>query len=244
MKPLISLNNVGKFLGGREILRGISLDVHQGDIIGIIGPSGAGKSTLLRIVNQLARHDTGDVVIDGLSVTRNLPDRKLSDLRSRVGMVFQGFHLWPHMTALQNVIEAPVQTKRLARDKAIEEGMEFLDQVGLKDRAHHYPSQLSGGQQQRVAIARALAMRPVSILFDEPTSALDPRLAKEVLATMTGLAAKKVTMMVVTHEMSFARRVANRVIYMRAGEIVQDRPTQDFFDDQHDPEIREFLLHD
>jgi ABC-type polar amino acid transport system ATPase subunit len=164
-------------------------------------------------------------------------------LRSQVGMIFQQFHLWPHMTVLGNVIEAPIRVARTSRAVAVADGLRFLAQVGLADRAQDYPSQLSGGQQQRVAIARALAMRPVSILFDEPTSALDPKLASEVLATMSGLAAQNVTMLVVTHEMSFARRVATRIVYMSAGRIVHDCPTREFFEDQRDPEVQAFLSH-
>lgn len=241
MSPVIALSGVGKILGGRTILNNVSFDVAQGDVIGIIGPSGAGKSTLLRVVNQLARHDSGTLTVGGREVPRHQPDRKLTALRAQIGMVFQGFHLWPHRTALENVIEAPIRVKGLPRERARAEGLAYLDRVGLRDRAEHYPAQLSGGQQQRVAIARALAMKPVSILFDEPTSALDPRLASEVLATMSALATENVTMLVVTHEMGFARRVANRILYMNAGEIRQDRTTAGFFEDQDDAEVRAFL---
>ena len=227
--PLIHLDGIRKQYGNTIVLDNITLKIQAGDIVSIIGPSGAGKSTMLRIVNQLETHEGGRLLIDGQTINPRAGTRRLAAMRTRIGMVFQGFHLWQHMTALQNVTEGPVQVRKLARDDASERGLVALDQVGMRGYCDRYPSQLSGGQQQRVAIARALAMEPLAILFDEPTSALDPNLAREVLETMTGLASRSVTMLVVTHEMEFARRVSNRIVFMQDGRIIEDAETHSFF---------------
>lgn len=242
--PLIRLVGVSKTFGDSTVLADINLDVFPGDVISVIGPSGAGKSTMLRVMNQLEFHQAGEIVIDGQIVDRTLSARRLAAIRARIGMVFQGFHLWQHMTALQNVTEGPVRVRGLSRRAATELAMRVLREVGLGDRIDSYPSQLSGGQQQRVAIARALAMEPLAILFDEPTSALDPRLASEVLTTMSALASRGVTMLVVTHEMGFARRVSNRVVFMEQGRIVEQGPSTAFFEQPSSAEAAAFLSHE
>ncbi|NPD65254.1 amino acid ABC transporter ATP-binding protein [Lichenicola cladoniae] len=241
--PVVRLDGICKSYGADPVLQDIRLDVFAGDVIGIIGPSGAGKSTMLRVINQLEPHQAGTLLIDGQPVTSTMPTRALAAVRARVGMVFQGFHLWQHMTALQNVVEGPIRVRRQSPAQAHELGLRLLAQVGLSSHADKFPSQLSGGQQQRVAIARALAMEPLVVLFDEPTSALDPGLAAEVLATIADLAKQQVTMLVVTHEMSFARRVANRIVYMQQGRILEQQPTDMFFNEASHPDIRAFLSH-
>ena len=219
---MIKLNGIHKSFGANHVLRGISLEVAKGEIVCIIGPSGSGKSTVLRCINGLERHDGGSITVDGIIVDRDAAS--IVNIRQRVAMVFQRFNLFPHMTALQNVAEGPVQVQRRKPGEVRGEALELLARVGLADKGANYPSELSGGQQQRVAIARALAMRPKLMLFDEPTSALDPELVGEVLGVMKELARSRMTMIVVTHELGFAREVADRVVYMDAGRIVEEGP--------------------
>ena len=238
-----------KHFGDHRVLQGIDFDVDRGEVVCLLGPSGSGKTTLLRLVNQLETLTGGRIWFDGELLgyeerdgklyTRR--DRDIARQRAKIGMVFQRFNLFPHKTALENVIEAPRQVKRLSKKTAITEAMALLERVGLSDRADFYPSQLSGGQQQRVAIARALAMRPELMLFDEPTSALDPELVGEVLAVMRDLADAGMTMIVVTHEMAFASEVADRVVFMDAGVVVEaGAPKQVLTDPQHE-RTRSFL---
>src|SRR5687768_691272 len=223
----IQFSGVNKWFGKLHVLRDINLVIATGEVVVVCGPSGSGKSTLIRTVNGLERIQEGDVVVLGDSITRrgvNLPG-----LRSRVGMVFQSFNLFPHMTALENIMLAPMKVKKLSRADAGSAARALLERVGLREKADHYPANLSGGQQQRVAIARALAMQPKIMLFDEPTSALDPEMINEVLDVMTALAREGMTMMCVTHEMGFARRVAHRVVFMDAGQVVEVGTPQEFF---------------
>lgn len=235
----VEADGVHKYFGDVHVLRGVDLRVAPGEVCVLLGPSGSGKSTLLRCINELEEISAGRLYVDGelvgmREVERNgsvelhrLPDKQIAEQRSRIGMVFQRFNLFPHMTALENVMEAPVQVKRVAKTQARARAFELLERVGLADRADHYPSQLSGGQQQRVAIARALAMDPELMLFDEPTSALDPELVGEVLAVMQDLAASGMTMIVVTHEVGFARIAADQVLFLDGGVIVeQGTPAQ------------------
>ena len=231
--PKVEISDLHKFFGELHVLRGIDLIVPPGSVTVLIGPSGSGKSTLLRCINELESIDAGRIKVDGdligmREVERRgrielhaLSDKARAAQRAKIGMVFQRFNLFPHMTALQNVMEAPVLVKKTPKDKARERGIELLERVGLGDRLDHYPSQLSGGQQQRVAIARALAMDPELMLFDEPTSALDPELVGEVLQVMKDLAASGMTMVVVTHEMGFAREVGDQLIFMDGGVVVE-----------------------
>jgi polar amino acid transport system ATP-binding protein len=230
--PLVRALNVTKSFGTVEVLKGVDLTVAPGEVVCVLGPSGSGKTTLLRLINQMevltgGRIWVGDELV-GIEERRGRlhvrHDKDIARQRSRIGMVFQRFNLFPHMTALENVMEAPVQVKRLPRTVVEQEALALLERVGLADRARYYPSQLSGGQQQRVAIARALAMKPELMLFDEPTSALDPELIGEVLAVMRALAEEGTTMVVVTHEMSFAREVADRVVFMDQGVVVEEGP--------------------
>ncbi len=231
-RPLVAIRNVDKFFGDFQALKRVSLDVHPGEVLCLIGASGSGKTTLLRCVNQLTQVDSGGIWLDGelLGVREQggklhrLTEAQIARQRLKTGMVFQRFNLFPHMTALQNVTEGPVQVQGRKPADARNEAMELLQRVGLADKAGSYPSQLSGGQQQRVAIARALAMRPMLMLFDEPTSALDPELVGEVLAVMRELARSGMTMIVVTHELGFAREVADTVVYMDGGTIVEAGP--------------------
>ncbi|MGW1682718.1 amino acid ABC transporter ATP-binding protein [Saccharopolyspora sp. NPDC002376] len=227
--PLIRLQNVRKSFGSHEVLRGIDLDVDTGEVCCVIGPSGCGKSTLLRCINHLERVNAGEVQVDGNHIgyrrsgnrLLELPERDIARQRADIGMVFQRFNLFPHLTVLENLLEAPCRVKREPRDEARERARELLARVGLAARENAYPAQLSGGQQQRVAIARALAMRPKVMLFDEPTSALDPELVGEVLATMRDLATDGMTMLLVTHEIGFAREVGNTLAFMDEGTIVE-----------------------
>ena len=240
---LVRAVNVTKSFGTNEVLKGIDLTVDPGEVVCLLGPSGSGKTTFLRLINQMEGLTGGRIWVggeligieerDGRLCTRH--DKDIARQRSRIGMVFQRFNLFPHMTALENVMEAPCQVKRLPKAEVRQEALRLLDMVGLAERAAYYPAQLSGGQQQRVAIARALAMKPELMLFDEPTSALDPELVGEVLAVMRNLAADGTTMIVVTHEMSFARGVADRVVFMDAGVVVeQGAPNQVLLDPQED----------
>jgi polar amino acid transport system ATP-binding protein len=226
---MVRAEGVHKFFGRLEVLCGISMEVARGEVMCIIGPSGSGKSTFLRTINHLEKINRGRLWVDGELVgyrerggkLHELPDREVAKRRAEIGMVFQRFNLFPHKTALENVIEAPRQVRSVPRDAAVAEATALLERVGLADKTSSYPAQLSGGQQQRVAIARALAMKPKLMLFDEPTSALDPELVGEVLDVMRGLAADGMTMIVVTHEMGFAREVADKLVFMDAGAIVE-----------------------
>lgn len=238
-EPIVRIRDLHKAYGNTEVLKGVSLDIAKGEVIVIIGPSGTGKSTLLRCVNQLTRPDKGQVWVDGEECTA--PDCDINAIRARVGMVFQDFNLFNHLTALKNVAIGPIKVKKMPKAEAYELGRYELDRVGLSDKTDAYPGQLSGGQKQRVAIARALAMNPTVMLFDEPTSALDPELIGEVLDVMQKLAREHMTMLVVTHEMGFAKEVANRIIFMENGVIVeQGSPEQLFYRPQH-PRTGEFL---
>jgi polar amino acid transport system ATP-binding protein len=221
---MIELRDVHKRFGSHEVLKGITASVTKGEVVCIIGPSGSGKSTILRCINGLESYEAGDISIEGARVDRNVAS--IVAIRTQVSMVFQRFNLFPHRTALENVIEGPVFVKKAPRAQAIERGRALLAQVGLADKADARPPQLSGGQQQRVAIARALAMQPKAILFDEPTSALDPELVGEVLSVMRKLAEAGMTMVVVTHEMGFAREVADRVLFIDGGVIVEQGPAK------------------
>ncbi len=237
--PMLAMSHVRKAFGVHEVLKDINLSVDPGEVCCIIGPSGSGKSTVLRCINRLVPIDAGEVVIDGLSVTD--PRVKDVDLRRRVGMVFQQFNLFPHMTALQNVTLAPRKVRGLTQTDADALAHKLLAKVGLQEKAGHYPAQLSGGQQQRVAIARALAMEPKVMLFDEATSALDPEITGEVLAVMKALAAEHTTMICVTHEMGFAREVGTHVVFMDGGVIVEEGPPRAIFDAPQAERTKTFL---
>ncbi|MFG2946934.1 amino acid ABC transporter ATP-binding protein [Streptomyces adustus] len=237
--PLIELHGVNKHFGELHVLRDIDLTVGKGEVVVVIGPSGSGKSTLCRAINRLETVESGTIRLDG----RPLPEegRALARLRADVGMVFQSFNLFAHKTVLQNVSLAQIKVRKHAREAADSRSLELLDRVGLAAQAPKYPAQLSGGQQQRVAIARALAMEPKVMLFDEPTSALDPEMINEVLEVMRQLARDGMTMVVVTHEMGFARSAANRVVFMADGRIVEDRPPEEFFTAPRTERAKDFL---
>ncbi len=241
MTPIVELRNVSKRYGATIVLDDVSLSVDEGDIVAVIGPSGAGKSSLLRIVNQLERHDAGELYIGGKLIDPDERASRKAALRAEVGMVFQSFNLWPHRTAIENVMEGPCTVLRMARGAAEARAVALLERVGLAAHRDKYPSQLSGGQQQRVAIARALAMEPRVMLFDEATSALDPALVRDVLDVMTSLAAERMTMLVVTHEMRFARKVADRIVFMAAGEILEEAAPERFFEDPQHHLARSFV---
>ncbi|WP_237044027.1 amino acid ABC transporter ATP-binding protein [Aquipseudomonas alcaligenes] len=238
-EPIIQLQGVNKWYGQFHVLKDINLDVQQGERIVLCGPSGSGKSTTIRCINRLEEHQQGCIVVDGTELTSDL--KHIEAIRSEVGMVFQHFNLFPHLTVLQNCTLAPMWVRKLPKRKAEEIAMHFLERVRIPEQAHKYPGQLSGGQQQRVAIARALCMKPKIMLFDEPTSALDPEMVKEVLDTMIGLAEDGMTMLCVTHEMGFARTVANRVIFMDRGEIVEQNEPNTFFDNPQNERTKLFL---
>ncbi|MFF8837040.1 amino acid ABC transporter ATP-binding protein [Streptomyces sp. NPDC015130] len=237
--PLIELRGVNKHYGALHVLRDVDLTVGRGEVVVVIGPSGSGKSTLCRAMNRLERVESGEIVIDG----RPLPDegKALARLRAEVGMVFQSFNLFAHKTVLANVSLAQIKVRRRKKEEADRRSRELLDRVGLAAHAEKYPAQLSGGQQQRVAIARALAMDPKALLFDEPTSALDPEMINEVLEVMRQLARDGMTMVVVTHEMGFARSAANRVVFMADGRIVEDRTPEEFFTSPRSERAKDFL---
>ena len=237
--PMISIKGVNKHFGALHVLRDINLDIDRGQVVVVIGPSGSGKSTLCRVINRLETVDSGTIAIDGEQLP--IEGRKLAQLRSNVGMVFQSFNLFAHKTVLENVMLAPITVRHLARQPARERAMALLERVGVANQAQTYPAQLSGGQQQRVAIARSLAMDPKVMLFDEPTSALDPEMINEVLAVMTALAGDGMTMLVVTHEMGFARRAADRVVFMAEGAIAEDATPAEFFDNPRTDRARDFL---
>ncbi|MEU6581722.1 amino acid ABC transporter ATP-binding protein [Nocardia sp. NPDC046763] len=236
---MISMRNVDKHFGSLHVLRDINLEVPKGQVVIVVGPSGSGKSTLCRTINRLETIDAGEIAVDGVK----LPDegKALAKLRADVGMVFQQFNLFAHKTILENVMLAPVKVRRVDKTRARTRALELLDRVGIADQAGKYPAQLSGGQQQRVAIARALAMDPKVMLFDEPTSALDPEMVSEVLEVMVGLAKEGMTMLVVTHEMGFARRAGNRVLFMADGQIVEDTEPESFFTAPKSDRARDFL---
>ena len=238
-EPLIVLDGVNKWFGSLHVLRDVNLSVGRGEVVVVIGPSGSGKSTLCRVINRLEPIDSGQIRVDG----RPLPaeGRALARLRAEVGMVFQQFNLFAHRSVLDNVTLGPTTVRRIDREPARRRARELLARVGIADQADKMPAQLSGGQQQRAAIARALAMDPQALLFDEPTSALDPEMINEVLDVMTSLAAEGMTMVVVTHEMGFARRAADRVVFMADGQLVEQAPPAEFFDDPKTDRAKDFL---
>jgi len=238
-EPVILLARVNKWFGRFHVLRDVDLEVARGERIVVCGPSGSGKSTLIRCINRLEEHQEGRVVVDGVELTEDL--RSVEKIRREVGMVFQQFNLFPHLTVLENVALAPVEVLRLPRAEAEERARQQLERVRIADQAGKFPGQLSGGQQQRVAIARALAMQPRIMLFDEPTSALDPEMVKEVLDAILELARQGMTMLVVTHEMGFARSVADRIIFMDRGSIVEQGPPAEFFANPRSERLRDFL---
>ena len=236
---IIICRDVHKWFGDFHVLRGVSLTVKRQEVIVICGPSGSGKSTFIRTINRLEEHQKGDIIVDGIELSHDI--RNIEAIRREVGMVFQLFNLFPHLTALQNVTLAPIWARKWPKDKAEEAAMQLLERVGIPEQAHKYPGQLSGGQQQRVAIARALAMQPKIMLFDEPTSALDPEMIKEVLDVMRELAHSGMTMIVVTHEMGFAREVANRIVFFDEGNIVEQNTTNEFFASPKEERTKLFL---
>ncbi len=236
---MIVFKNVHKYFGPLHVLNDVSFRVEPGEVVVICGPSGSGKSTLLRCINRLERIDRGEIIVDGTRVDDATPD--IAKIRAEIGMVFQQFNLYPHLRVLENLILAPMKVRGLSKEKASGIARELLAKVGIPEKESAYPSQLSGGQQQRVAIARALAMQPKIMLFDEPTSALDPEMIREVLEVMVELAKEGMTMVVVTHEMGFARRVAHRVVFMDQGRIVEDAAPEAFFTQAKDPRAQVFL---
>lgn len=236
---MIKINNMHKWFGTFHVLKDINLNIESGEKIVICGPSGSGKSTLIRCINRLEEHQKGSINVDGVELTSNL--KNIAEIRSDVGMVFQSFNLFPHLTVLENCTLGPIWVRKLPRDDAVELAMSLLERVQIPEQAQKFPGQLSGGQQQRVAIARSLCMQPRVMLFDEPTSALDPEMIKEVLDVMIELAESGMTMLVVTHEMGFARQVANRVIFMDEGEIVEENEPERFFNNPENDRTKLFL---
>ncbi len=241
---VLEAKNIKKSFGKLEVLKGVDLSVSRGDAIAIIGPSGSGKSTFLRSLINLEKVNGGTIYIDGMPVVENgvyVKSPEAKEAYKKLGMVFQNFNLFPHMSVIENIIVAPVLVKETPREEAIEEGRRLLAQIGLSDKENSYPYELSGGQQQRVAIARALALKPDILLFDEPTSALDPELTGEVLQVIRNLAEENMTLIIVTHEMSFARDVSDRVIFMDGGQIVEQGTPQEIFDHPQNPRTQQFL---
>ncbi|KKO77044.1 MULTISPECIES: glutamate ABC transporter ATP-binding protein GluA [Corynebacterium] len=236
---MIKMDGVNKYFGDYHALRDINLEIGRGDVVVVLGPSGSGKSTLCRTINRLETIDEGSIAIDGTPLPEE--GRELAKLRADVGMVFQQFNLFPHKTIKDNVTLGPIKVRRMKKSEAEERAMQLLDRVGIANQSEKYPAQLSGGQQQRVAIARALAMRPKVMLFDEPTSALDPEMVNEVLDVMTDLAKEGMTMVVVTHEMGFARRAADRILFMADGAIVEDTDPESFFTNPQSERAKDFL---
>ena len=236
---MIEIKNINKWYGSFQVLKNCSAEVQKGEVVVVCGPSGSGKSTLIKTVNALEPFQKGEIIVDGISVGD--PKTNLPKLRSRVGMVFQHFELFPHLSIKENLVLAQMKVLGRGREEATQRGLVLLDRVGLAAHAEKFPGQLSGGQQQRVAIARALAMDPICMLFDEPTSALDPEMINEVLDVMVQLAKEGMTMMVVTHEMGFARKVADRVIFMESGEIIDNQPAKDFFENPQSERAQHFL---
>jgi polar amino acid transport system ATP-binding protein len=237
--PIIQVENVYKFFGQLTALNDVSLNISSGEKVVILGPSGSGKSTLLRSINRLEKIDKGHIIVDGQDITA--PECNINDVRQELGMVFQSFNLFPHKTVLGNLTMAPMRLKKMSKDEAESIALELLKKVGISDKAHVFPAKLSGGQQQRVAIARALAMNPKIMLFDEPTSALDPEMIGEVLDVMTNLAKEGMTMVCVTHEMGFAREVADRLVFMDHGEIIEQGTPEEFFTNPKHPRLKQFL---
>ncbi|MFC5737997.1 amino acid ABC transporter ATP-binding protein [Sinirhodobacter huangdaonensis] len=235
----IQIENMNKWYGAFHVLRDVNLTVNRGERIVIAGPSGSGKSTLIRCINRLEEHQSGKIIVDGTELTSDL--KNIDKVRSEVGMVFQHFNLFPHLTILENCTLAPIWVRKVPKKEAEETAMHFLEKVKIPEQAHKYPGMLSGGQQQRVAIARSLCMRPRIMLFDEPTSALDPEMIKEVLDTMIELAEEGMTMLCVTHEMGFAQAVANRVIFMADGQIIEQNNPFDFFNNPQSERTKQFL---
>jgi ABC-type polar amino acid transport system ATPase subunit len=246
-RPIVSLRNLHKRFGQHEVLKDISLDIASGEVVVIFGRSGSGKSTLLRCINLLEEPTSGSMEVDGIEfrpgpLTSRLKRATVREIRLKTGMVFQDFNLFPHLSVIQNVVEAPITVKKMPREEAEELGMRFLEKVGVADKKDEHPIRLSGGQKQRVAIARALTMQPKILLFDEPTSALDPELIGEVLAVMKDLARESgVTMLVVTHEMGFAREVAHRMVFMHEGSLIEEGPPTELISGARDPRTRRFL---
>jgi len=236
---VINITNLYKNFGDLEVLKNISTEIKKGEIISIIGPSGSGKSTFLRCINKLEEPSSGHIYIDGMDLMDKNTD--INKVRERVGMVFQHFNLFPNMTVLDNLTLSPIMVKKESKEEAEKYALSLLEKVGLSDKANSYPTQLSGGQNQRIAIARALAMKPEVILFDEPTSALDPEMIKEVLDVMRDLAKEGMTMLIVTHEMGFARNVGNRILFMDKGEIIEDCSPKEFFENPTNERIKDFL---
>ncbi|QNE67210.1 amino acid ABC transporter ATP-binding protein [Fusobacterium hwasookii] len=236
---MINVENLSKNFGNLKVLKNISTTINKGEIISIIGPSGSGKSTFLRCINKLEEPTEGHIYIDGMDLMDKKTD--INKIRERVGMVFQHFNLFPNMTVLENLTLSPTMVKKESKEEAEKYALYLLEKVGLSDKAKSYPTQLSGGQKQRIAIARALAMKPEVILFDEPTSALDPEMIKEVLDVMRDLAKEGMTMLIVTHEMGFARNVGNRILFMDNGEIIEDCSQKDFFENPTNDRIKDFL---
>ena len=237
--PIIIARDVHKWYGNFHALRGVNMEVDKGEVIVIFGPSGSGKSTFIRTINRLEEHQQGEIIVDGIELTHDV--RNIEAIRQETGMVFQQFNLFPHLTVMQNITLAPIQVRKKKKAEAETKAMELLDRVGIPEQAQKFPGQLSGGQQQRVAIARALAMEPKIMLFDEPTSALDPEMIKEVLDVMTGLAESGMTMLVVTHEMGFARAVANRMYFFDEGNIVESGAPQELFQNPQEDRTKLFL---
>ncbi|HHH82972.1 MAG TPA: amino acid ABC transporter ATP-binding protein [Chloroflexi bacterium] len=238
-EPIIICQDVHKWFGSFHALKGISMEVQKGEVIVIFGPSGSGKSTFIRTLNRLEEHQRGTIIVDGIELTHDT--RNIHAVRSEIGMVFQQFNLFPHLTVLQNITLAPIWVRKWPKDKAEEVALKLLERVGIPEQAHKYPGQLSGGQQQRVAIARALAMQPKIMLFDEPTSALDPEMIKEVLDVMIELAKSGMTMIVVTHEMGFARAVAHRMYFFDEGLVVESGTPDDIFGNPKEDRTKLFL---
>ena len=236
---MINITNLHKNFGDLEVLKNISTEIKKGEIISIIGPSGSGKSTFLRCINKLEEPSSGHIYIDGMDLMDKNTD--INKVRERVGMVFQHFNLFPNMTVLDNLTLSPIMVKKESKEESEKYALSLLEKVGLSDKANSYPTQLSGGQKQRIAIARALAMKPEVILFDEPTSALDPEMIKEVLDVMRDLAKEGMTMLIVTHEMGFARNVGNRILFMDKGEIIEDCSPKEFFENPTNERIKDFL---
>ncbi len=238
-EPIIICKDVHKWYGQFHALRGVSMEVNKGEVIVIFGPSGSGKSTFIRTINRLEEHQRGTIIVDGIELTHDV--RNIAAIRKEVGMVFQQFNLFPHLTVMQNITLGPIQVRKWKKEKAEEIAMQLLERVGIPEQAQKYPGQLSGGQQQRVAIARALAMQPKIMLFDEPTSALDPEMIKEVLDVMTELAESGMTMLVVTHEMGFARAVADRMVFFDQGQIVESGTPEEVFHNPQEDRTKLFL---
>ena len=237
--PMIVARDVHKWFGNFHVLRGVTTSVDRGHKVVIVGPSGSGKSTFIRTINRLEEHQRGDIIVDGVPLTQDV--RNIDAIRRDVGMVFQQFNLFPHLSVIQNITLAPIKVRKWKRDEAEDVAMELLERVGIPEQAAKYPGELSGGQQQRVAIARALAMRPNIMLFDEPTSALDPEMIREVLDVMRDLAESGMTMMIVTHEIGFATEVADRIVMFDEGVIIEDAPPRDFFNNPQQERTKTFL---